>query len=72
MALSDSGDAAYRTSQGLTHAGWSGSSYWGGNKASFAGAQTFDTMSYGTNGIGGPTAVAAAGEALAVSQTGRH
>lgn len=31
----------------------------------------FDAVSYGVNGIGGPTAVAAAGQALAVSQTGR-
>ncbi|KAI8467778.1 MAG: hypothetical protein J3K34DRAFT_394897 [Monoraphidium minutum] len=63
------GDGAFRDS-------WGDRGYWGGGgggiggQTSFAGAQVFESMSYGVSGVGGPVAVAAAGEALAVSQAG--
>ncbi|KAI8467777.1 MAG: hypothetical protein J3K34DRAFT_523485 [Monoraphidium minutum] len=47
--------------------------YWGaGGQTSFAGAQAFESLSYGVSGVGGPVAVSAAGNALAVSQAGAY
>jgi len=40
------------------------------SQTSVAGAQTFEATSYGASGVGGNVAMAAAGQALAVSQPG--
>ncbi|KIZ04078.1 hypothetical protein MNEG_3879 [Monoraphidium neglectum] len=57
-----------RGSDSSSYGGFGDSGF--GGQTSFAGAQTFDAVAYGVSGTGGPVAVAAAGEALAVSQAG--
>lgn len=49
---------------------WESRPYWGGSQTSFSGARVFDDVAYGVSGVGGPVAIAAAGDALAVSQAG--
>ncbi|GBF97459.1 hypothetical protein Rsub_10382 [Raphidocelis subcapitata] len=70
----DSGGSAFRRAGALGAAGWGGEPYFGGggtrSQTSFSGAQQFESVSYGASGIRGPIAVAAAGQALAVSQSG--